>query len=168
MTEKEKFKARGQLLILWEGKARQFKAAIEVLWSQLDNSWTDRAGNEQYVNRYHEPCLFLMGVCLECFVKGILVNNNKELVSQDKIDNSLANHDILEHLKNSEIKLTGNEQEFVKKVSEYVVWMGKYPIPKKSNTLLNPQFRGKENWNLNKSDIEVFLSVYKKIEDALK
>lgn len=75
----------------------------------------------------------LFGLAFEVALKGMVVVKHPEFVEAGKLAESLTGkHMLLELFKTTGIKLSSAEQWLVQRLSQSVLWAGRYPVPKKS------------------------------------
>jgi len=74
----------------------------------------------------------LFGLAFEVALKGMLVAKRPEFVGADKLSESFTGkHVLLELFKTAEITLSRVEQRLVQRLSQSILWAGRYPVPKK-------------------------------------
>ncbi|MEN6488199.1 MAG: hypothetical protein ABFD66_04840 [Smithella sp.] len=74
----------------------------------------------------------LFGLAFEVALKGMLVAKRPEFVGADKLSESLTGkHELVELFKTAEIPLSHAEQRLVRRLSQSILWAGRYPVPKK-------------------------------------
>ena len=88
--------------------------------------------------------MLLAGLSLESLSKGIIIGRCPEVVGPDGFDlNSVVpgkgGHN-LPYLLGQIIAPTQGELELVERLSEFVVWAGKYPIHRKPKRSIHPSF----------------------------
>ncbi|QLB41759.1 hypothetical protein HV560_02350 [Mannheimia pernigra] len=114
----------------WHSEAANLLTSAEVLYNNLDKKpfcW----------NSYK----LLIGLSFELLLKSIAIQKNMELSHTHKLD---------ELIKSINIPLSNNDDLGILKIlTEYVIWAGKYPIPKKAHEL--PKLSNLENQYLNKT-----------------
>lgn len=73
----------------------------------------------------------LAGLALENIMKGILIARDKSLLSKGMISNKkILKHNLSDLFKEVGLALSDRELNLVERVSETVVWAGRYPVPK--------------------------------------
>lgn len=77
----------------------------------------------------------LAGLVLENVCKAILVSRSSPLNSKGTIDRAFATHDLLALVEKVGITLNEAESRVVEKLQEFVVWAGRYPVPKSSEAM---------------------------------
>ncbi|MFZ5761084.1 MAG: hypothetical protein ACOY32_15830 [Thermodesulfobacteriota bacterium] len=78
--------------------------------------------------------LFLMGLAFENALKGLLISRDPSLVEDSKLSEKISKgskgHYLLDLFDKAEIRLSSEEQEFINRLSDSVIWAGRYPAPK--------------------------------------
>ncbi|MFU2126801.1 HEPN domain-containing protein [Gallibacterium anatis] len=98
----------------WHSKAGDLLISASILWNHKEEigCW----------NTYK----MLMGMSFELLIKAILIQSGISITHTHNLRN-LAN--------NIEVNLSKDELNLLDILSEYIIWAGKYPIPKKSESL---------------------------------
>ena len=76
----------------------------------------------------------LLGYSFENLLKGILLLREGSVATEDNIKDIFDTHSLtglLEKIGNTELTFTKEEKEFFEELEEYVLWIGRYPMPKK-------------------------------------
>ncbi len=74
----------------------------------------------------------LFGLAFEVVLKGMIVAKRPEFVEADKLaENLTGKHVLVELFKTAGITLSRAEQRLVQRLSQSVLWAGRYPVPKK-------------------------------------
>ena len=89
----------------------------------------------------------LMGYSIENLLKGILLSQKPELFDTQKM-RGFNHHDLIRLCNEVGVELQTDEQEWLKKLTEYIEWQGKYPIPlrrdKDKDRTRGTPFKGRE------------------------
>lgn len=155
MSNKQKanheFQTTGQEPGIWLGEAQQLKRAADVVLAELNEILSvypyGRASYEDL--SLFKAYMLLSGIALENLVKGILVCRDPSIVGNDKVDKvrwkgSSHGHDLAELAKQTGIAFTLDEKGLFRRLSTFVVWGGRYPIPIKSSDMVqHTKYRGK-------------------------
>lgn len=84
-----------------------------------------------------ESFMMLTGFAFENLLKGIDIAKNPNLVDSKKLDTALWNvrggHGISSFAKKV-VSLNPSEIKLLERLEEYIIWAGRYPIPKLANT----------------------------------
>ena len=111
------YKKRSENSDLWQRKAEEIARAVQDLWSIKEPP--EREGF--VFVQHHKTCLFLMGVCLETYLKGLLLKQKIQFK---------FNHDLPDFAQKSNLNLTEEEKYFLKCRKVDLLFGGKYPVAK--------------------------------------
>jgi len=75
----------------------------------------------------------LVGFAIENLIKGVIAKEEGILKDRQVIKES--HHDLLKLFKKIRFSLSPDEEKVVLVVKEYVMWAGRYPIPKKADQI---------------------------------
>jgi hypothetical protein len=123
----EFFRRHSASMQMWELRAVTLRYGMEVLFSQ---TFADVAVGFRHRRRkslrpsLHEPGLMLAGMMLETLAKAVLVSRGGPLTSR-----SYRNHDLQVVVEAAGCSLSREERHFLKRMSEFVRWAGRYPAP---------------------------------------
>jgi hypothetical protein len=80
---------------------------------------------------YSEPhvAMLLAGLAVENLAKGLVIR--REGLDRGELPKGLDKHETLAYLDRGKFKLTADERRLVKRLEGYVVWAGRYPVPKR-------------------------------------
>ena len=132
-------------------KQMMFDSAVSSpgawLFSALDlKTAADRVNWLTNPIRDEEPSLglfaiyrMLMGLSLECLLKGILVTRGERVLNNGSMAREFATHELkaLAHkVDSSAFAFTANELTILANTEPYILWAGKYPFPKRPEELL--------------------------------
>lgn len=128
----------------WLAQANQLKMSADVIEVELRDKMV-RFRFEQGLNElflaYLKSFMLLTGMAIENLIKGILVGRDPSLVDREVINNKLlprGGHGISEGAKRV-ISVSNSEYELLRRLEEYLVWAGRYPMPLKSVVFFNSQ-----------------------------
>jgi hypothetical protein len=140
-------------LLTWEGK---------VIRTQLPNGKIDE------IHELYRPAQLLMGMSLEVLLKGLIVQKNPDLISSERLPKKLSTHSLEKLFNIVGINLEDNEDElnFIRKLSDAVEWVAKYPIPLHANQLKQPKHKSRSLMIRNDLDFERFEKLRTKIESC--
>ncbi len=107
-----------------------------------------------------------MGLCLEVALKGLVVQRNPALIGEQSLDKSLKTHSLEALFKLAGIDLADSDDELklVRKLSEAVDWVSRYPIPLKAAYLGKSKYQSEGTLFRNDLDLERFERLLKRIE----
>jgi hypothetical protein len=75
-----------------------------------------------------EYCL-LMGYALENLLKGILMAEHPEYFKPDTKITDIRSHNLVSLCERCSLQITVDEEELLKKLTDHIEWVGKYPVP---------------------------------------
>jgi hypothetical protein len=75
-----------------------------------------------------EYCL-LMGYALENLLKGILMAEHPEYFKPDSKITDISSHNLISLCKRCSLQITADEEELLIKLTDHILWVGKYPVP---------------------------------------
>ena len=75
-----------------------------------------------------EYCL-LMGYALENLLKGVLMAKHPEYFKPDSKIKNICSHKLVSLYKRCSLHVTADEEELLKKLTDHIEWVGKYPVP---------------------------------------
>lgn len=118
----------------WLLEAMQLKVAAEKIdW--LFNPVTDAEQPLSLMSIYR----FLMALSLENLIKGILHAQGHKVIENGKFTTLFSKHD-LKYLANeldlSKINITENDKNALNNLTPYIIWAGRYPLPKHKNDII--------------------------------
>lgn len=103
----------------WHNKAGDLFVSANVLWDAMSNGSAVQCWSTYKM---------LMGLSFELLFKSIAI--------QRKLTFS-ATHQLVEIANSANLKLTIDEKEILRVLTEYILWDGKYPVPHKKTHLEN-------------------------------
>lgn len=182
MSNKQKanheFQRTGQEPGIWLGEALQLKRAAELVLAELNEVLSvyphGRASYEDL--SLFKAYMLLSGIAIENLVKGILVCRDPSIEGNDKVDKvkwkgSSHGHDLVELAKQTGIPFTLEEKGLFRRLSAFVVWGGRYPIPIKSSDMVQrTKYRG-QSIRLNtfiSTDPDLIRKVFEKASTILE
>jgi hypothetical protein len=127
----------GQNLDSWLGNAVMLKQVTELIWPTPDWARVESAeASLQHMDYVADTDmwpvgLMIAGYALESLAKGLRVANNKKPVKDGKLADDLGTHGLEKHLTKAGILLETEEQELIQRLDMFILWAGRYPIPKK-------------------------------------
>lgn len=129
--------------IFWKKKAEELKFVVDTLWPLHENRFQlimDNLGKKEFEYSSLEPdtfsiCLALMGYSIEVLLKGIIIKNNPQFVSNGKMSGKLKTHDLDYLAKVANITLSKNEKIFFEQAHQAILIDSRYPIPSKKEEL---------------------------------
>jgi hypothetical protein len=80
--------------------------------------------------------MLLVGLAIENLAKGIYVARHPTACSSDNLPGELATHKAIELLESLDMSLSQAEVSLLERIETFVLWAGRYPIPRKLDDLL--------------------------------
>jgi hypothetical protein len=151
------FDALNEIVSIWWKKSSELNSAAELLYSQfkdaIDKLWVEGIHIEDIRREYGSIWMMLCGYSIECLFKGLyFLVNPTDNIKQGKIvvDWRGSGHELLKLLElynhatspDKKIELKDNELDYIKRLSEFTIWAGKYPIPKRYQNLIPQESHG--------------------------
>jgi hypothetical protein len=128
----------------WLAQANQLKMSADVIEVELRDKMArfqfEHGLNEQLL-AYLKSFMLLTGMAIENLIKGILVGRDSSLVNRELINKKLlpkGGHGISEGAKRV-ISVSNSEHDLLRRLEEYLIWAGRYPMPLKSEVFLKSQ-----------------------------
>ena len=125
--------------IFWRSKAAQLKHAAAILEPSYEN-WKKNISQlimsiENLDFNYFETnttsiYLALLGFSIECLMKGIIIKNNPDLISNGKLSREITNHNLINLASKWDINLSKQEKTFCNTAIRAMVIDFRYPINK--------------------------------------
>ncbi|MDK9738148.1 hypothetical protein KI655_12660 [Vibrio sp. D404a] len=114
------YERKSTLSRYWHNKACDLWASAKILWDAMEDDSQARITS-------HSTYLMLMGMSFEVLFKA-------HCVAQGIEDERLKNtHELAEIARIAGFKLSKEDNKVMSVLSAYIVWDGRYPIPKKSS-----------------------------------
>lgn len=137
MVFKSRYEELKEAPLWWHNKAQDLHASAGSLWLSMNNEYKDvfceKLGFGKSFDLYvsnHNVYYMLFGLSFELLFKSILV-------LRDPTKRVPENHNLLYLANEAKIDLNRIEKAILDLLSEYVIWVGKYPIPKDEKELNN-------------------------------
>jgi hypothetical protein len=133
------FQKIGQNPLSWLGTAKRMKLSADVLLEHAIRQSNVSPENPNIVDRiaHLEAYMVLTGFAFENLLKGIDVAKDPNVVDADKLNvpqwGAGKGHGI-STFAGRLANLSADEIDLFKRLEEYVIWVGRYPIPKSANT----------------------------------
>jgi hypothetical protein len=120
----------------WVTQAHRLKDSADLLYAAyLDD--LRRFGKTQNISSLKNlthviPATFLYGLAIENLLKAILMKNEPDRVSEGKLRKwPSGGHDLIALATTSRIELTAEERDLLQRLTHFIRWAGRYPIPMK-------------------------------------
>jgi len=108
------------------------KAADRICW--LDQGHQEIEDPDFDFSFLYPIYRMLIGFSFENLLKGILLAQDAIFMENGEIGKTFTTHNIghlLSQINDSQFKLTSEEKKILIELEKYVVWQGRYPVPKK-------------------------------------
>jgi hypothetical protein len=149
----------------WYIKAHDLFSAANILkvsiQQELNNELNDESQGLRITlnsTNLSNSYMLLIGFAVEVFLKGIFISrephNQASLNKMFRLSHNLK--DLVSYL---EINVTASEEEIINRLTNYTIWDGRYPTPKKESEFSN--VRGVFLYN---TDFRTIDSLIKKLE----
>jgi len=128
----------------WLAQANQLKMSADVIEIELKGTIArfrfDRELNDQLL-AFLKSFMLLVGMAFENLIKGILVGRDPTNISREEIKKQLlgrGGHGISEGAK-TVTNISNAEYDLLRRLEEYLIWAGRYPMPLKSKAFYDSQ-----------------------------
>ena len=147
-----------------------FYRTSELLYHEIANdlrraiTWTRSGSSDRlaYLPQLDGSYKLMIAYCLENMIKGCAIAANPALVQPEKVSSEITNHNLHLLIRKIPLRWTSAEVELLENLSECIVWLAKYPLPKDSSKLV--ESHGHSYQGLRKS----FLEIYRKLTEYLQ
>ena len=152
---------------IWLKKSKQLFDSAELVWNQTSIEPTPSGG--EFINhKLGHPAQMLMGLSLECLIKGYILSKNPDFINDGRLvkynGDKLDTHNLVRLFEIADIIVDEHNKALLNRLTENVKWLAKYSIP-----LSYPQ---KEidimNFVVDNTDFGQFSYLYNLILDRLK
>lgn len=160
------FDQRGSFILLWRIRAAELREAARLVWQGGLTQLQADDGSSAELQELYRPAQLLMGLCLEVALKGLLVERDPTLVSGGKIAGDLKHHSLETLFRKANILLTDTEEELnlVRKLSDAVEWVAKYPVPLNAAQLNSRKHESRGTLLRNDTDFARFEALWQRID----
>lgn len=102
--------------------------------------------NEDKIQAFWNTYYLLIGLAFENLIKGLSVENNRQLKSFDDIfkiywKKHKSGHGILKIAQDNIMDLTDKEIEILEKLETYILWAGRFPLPTTEDRFIKEENR---------------------------
>jgi hypothetical protein len=130
----------------WLAQARQLKISADAILPALEEALSlppSSPGTQETRFAYIHSYMLLNGLVFENLIKGILIGRNPVHVTKEKITRGIltrGGHGIANGAKNILTPtLIDQELDLLKRMEEYLLWAGRYPLPLQFDTYKNSE-----------------------------
>lgn len=151
---------------MWVISAHTLRLSALALWKISESetrraeSMGDKAIGQSFEIEHEFTAMMLMGMSLEALLKGCLIVKNPALVTNHQIDKKLKTHNLVGLFHDARVILSVPERNFCTTLTDYIVWMGRYPIPVDASKAPAILFSVGDRWN-------TFESLFARIFDSV-
>ncbi len=164
----------------WLNLAKRLKLSADVMWKNYSDALNEYPLSQDVWNRrlaFMESYMMLAGFTFENLLKGIDIGRNSNPEDDSGLDTNLwavhgrlwnvnGGHGISDFAKRIDENLTADEIELLKRLEEFIVWAGRYPIPKTANKFSNSN-EPKNLTTLKDTDPEIINRLFKHFSEIL-
>jgi hypothetical protein len=145
----------------WQRMAEALKSAAKAVadaWAQRRQERVE-SGLFDLADFADEPlvAMLLAGLALENLAKGLVIR--REGLSGRGLG-SLDKHETLSYLTRAKVRLSNSERKLVRRLEAYVLWAGRYPVPK------NRAVDMSSGIGLGLPELEAFFELYRRLLTA--
>jgi hypothetical protein len=137
------FRSAAARPFFWLNVAKDLRNGAEVLWRADLQTWVDdQTFVEQKLKKQPvtvppargtwRPAFMLLGLATENAIKGITVCDDPPKLCKGKIDWIGNGHDQQLLVTKTSLKLRPRQLKLLRKLSDFVEWAGRYPLPRKA------------------------------------
>ncbi|WP_173218117.1 hypothetical protein [Paenibacillus alba] len=139
--QRKNFKAIGQQHTIWLMNAKDLKNSADVLLERI-HEVNRRISEHEPVDLIEDTGVFkvymlLAGLSLENVIKGLIISRNPTIVTDEEVKFSGSGHKLIELFRLVNISLNNDEIKFLELIEEFIMWAGRYSLPKKSQYFQN-------------------------------
>jgi len=132
----KQFQAGACWPLSWLLMASSLHRAACIIWEQVEEDWKHQQDPEKlaqsgYIPRLTPVFMLLAGLTIENLVKGIRVSQESALDKKGKF--RFNKHNLVNLLEQSSITLSDDERDLVERLTQYIQWGGRYPVPLKTS-----------------------------------
>jgi hypothetical protein len=163
------FKNFGQDPRSWLQQAVRLKLSSEAIWRELEAVRArsdDQSQARENTTAYIDSFMLLSALAFENVIKGILVGRDKTVIGRTKIDRCLwkdrGGHGI-EQLARKVGNMNPDELGLLKRMEEFLVWGGRYPLP----LSFNDYYKGRDFLVFRATDLALRDRLFDRLAQAL-
>ncbi len=132
----EMFELTASTSASWFLSARRLKRSADILWDIYETDANKMFEEEANILELENleiggVSMFISGLSIENLLKALLIKDNPNVVASGKLKQWPASgHDLIELAKEARISLDCAETALLKSLTTFVLWAGRYPVPK--------------------------------------
>lgn len=128
------YKSAGTFVPIWLIRSEDLYQAAEAVWRYRILRVPLSNGTIHETHLLSSPALLLMGLSLEALLKGLIISRRPDLIAYGKVSKRLSKHDLCALFEMASIPIHEESNgKFLAKLTQYIVWRSKYPVPVTSN-----------------------------------
>ncbi len=124
---KEQFRRQADHPRTWELKAAELDYAAEVLLNRQASDFPLQLSKKAAPPVVIGVALMLYGLAIENLAKAIVVATGSPLDKKGRI--AFKTHKLVDLVRNTKIRMTSKDEFLLNKLTEFVEWAGRYPVP---------------------------------------
>lgn len=136
----------------WLDNSEKLKLSADIIHNELQKSvgiflnGEKDYNNEDKIQALWNTYYLLIGHAFENLIKGLSIESNRQLKSFNEIFNihwkkNNSGHGISKIAQDNIMDLTNKEIEILEKLETYILWAGKYPLPKREDIFFKEENR---------------------------
>lgn len=124
----------------WLAQARQLKWIADDILPKLHEVFALPAASSQEQLACVHSYMLLAGLAFENLIKGVLIGRDPQLIENERIRKILkrGGHGIATAVSDV-IPVSAVERNLLKRLEEYLIWAGRYPLPLQFGQYLNSE-----------------------------
>ena len=136
----EQFELRALTPALWALNARRLKRTADLIFnaytSDCDKMVDGVSPSELQNLELAGSATLLYGLALENIIKAIIIDQDPNVVKDGKLRKWLGNgHDQILLIQMTSVSLDEQQKDLLRRMTAFVEWAGRYPIPKSSEQM---------------------------------
>lgn len=163
MNNHQGYKSAGTFVPIWLIKSEDLYQAAEAVWHYRILRIPLSDGTIDETHLLSSPALLLMGLSLEALLKGLIISRTPDMIANGKVSKRLSKHDLCALFDMASIPIHEERNgRFLAKLTQYIVWRSKYPVPVTSNYGKHGLLAQRDD------DFETFKRLYKEVAAHFK
>ena len=146
----------------WLAQATQLRLSANVIlpeWEKIQRHVQSMPGIREKMLAYSESFMLLTGFAFENLLKGILYGRDPD----NKVVSSKGGHGIVQMAK-AATTLTSDELNLLERLETYLVWAGRYQLPRTSDVF----YKSQGSVSITVKDPKVTDQLFEKLEQILQ
>jgi hypothetical protein len=137
-TNEAEYEMMGQDCLAWLEQAEFLRMSAALVWERFREILyisQVRPGIREQKLAFTRSFMLLMGMSFENLIKGVHIAKTPNLSIEDRIKiwNSYRGGHGISGLINLATSTSAQEKNLLRRLEEYVIWAGRYPIPRDTN-----------------------------------